>query len=117
MSRNASRASASRPRKKSRGKSLLWIVGVSAIVIVLLWQEQIALLYLLATVSMAVLLIVVAMADLHYGERPAVENIPYDDSAAISDGSTGVVAPTSKPPASPSWGATSSRTTKARRRK
>lgn len=100
MSRNPGRAGTTRSRKKSRRTSLLWIGVAAAVVITLMVLEQVALLYVLATVSVAVLLIVVARADLHVGERPRTENVPYDDSAAIASGTTtppGAAAPLRTP--------------------
>ena len=52
-------------RKLSRRlKTFLWVAAVSAIVIVLLYLERADVLYILSTVGVAVLLIMVAMADL-----------------------------------------------------
>jgi undecaprenyl pyrophosphate phosphatase UppP len=87
MSRNYSRA-AEGARKKRRRNSILVSVAVAAAIVLLLAFEQIALLYLLATVGVAALLIVVAFADLH-GATPtaaAVQPAVPDDSAAIADG-------------------------------
>ncbi len=84
MSRNVDRAAA-RARRKGRRSTLLWIGAVAGVVITLLLLEQIALLYVLATLSVAALLAVVAVADLR-GARQATEQIPPgDDSAAIGD--------------------------------
>jgi hypothetical protein len=55
------------------------------VVIALLVMEQVALLYVLATLSVAGLLVVVALADLR-GARQVTEQLaPGDDSAAIGD--------------------------------
>jgi hypothetical protein len=72
--------------------TLLWIVGVAALVTGLIYKEQIALLYILATVSVTVLLVVVAMADLG-GARGAAPPAPFDDAAALADGATTPAAP------------------------
>lgn len=87
MSRNYSRA-AEGARKKKRRNSILISVVVGAIIVGLLAWEQVALLYLLATVGVAVLLIIVAFADLHGATPTAAEARPAvpDDSAAIADG-------------------------------
>ena len=86
MSRNVERgAAAARARRKSRRKSLLWIASVTLAVIILLVMEQVALLYVLATLSVAALLAIVAFADLR-GAKQATEQIPPgDDAAAIGD--------------------------------
>lgn len=87
MSRNYSRA-AEGTRKKKRRNSILISAAVGAIIVGLLAWEQVALLYLLATVGVAVLLIIVAFADLHGAVPTAAEARPAtpDDSAAIADG-------------------------------
>jgi hypothetical protein len=74
-------------RKRRRKVTLLWIVGVAALVTGLIYKEQIALLYILATVSVTVLLVIVAMADLG-GARQASQPAPFDDAAALADGAT-----------------------------
>jgi hypothetical protein len=71
-------------RKRRRRMTLLWCAVTAAIVIGLIYKEQIALLYILGTLSVTVLLIVVAVADLH-GTRRTPEP-PLDDSAALADG-------------------------------
>lgn len=87
MSRNAARATA-RPRQKSR-RSLIWVAASALVIIVLLYLEQIALLYVLATLSIGALLTVVAFADLRGARQPASAGpAPHDDSAAIADGKT-----------------------------
>lgn len=87
MSRNYSRA-AEGSRKKRRRNSILVSVVVVAVIVGLLMWEQVALLYLLATVGVAVLLIIVAFSDLHGSSPTAAEARPAtpDDSAAIADG-------------------------------
>jgi len=85
MSRNVDRAATARARRKGRRTTLLWIAGVAVVVIALLLTEQIALLYVLATLSVAGLLAVVAFADLRGARQPAEQLAPGDDSAAIGD--------------------------------
>jgi undecaprenyl pyrophosphate phosphatase UppP len=74
-------------RQRRRMMTLLWIAVVAALVTGLIYKEQIALLYILATVSVTVLLVVVAMADLG-DARQAAQPAPFDDSAALADGTT-----------------------------
>lgn len=81
MSKTVGRAGA---RVKKRGRtSLIASVIAALVVIVLLYLEQVALLYVLATLSVAGLLTVVALADLE-GAR-ATEPTSGRDSAGISD--------------------------------
>jgi hypothetical protein len=65
--------------------TLAWSAAVAAVVIGLIWKEQIALLYILATISVTALLVIVALADLD-GTRRAGMVAPFDDSAAAADG-------------------------------
>ena len=79
---NVKTSSTKRSRKSRTG--LILSLVVAGIVAVLLVTEQVALLYVLATLSIAVLLLVVAFAS--FGEaRAATESAPFDDSAAIAD--------------------------------
>ena len=110
MSRNINRAAADKTRKTRRRNSILLSVAVIAAIIVLLALEQVALLYLIATLGVAVLLIVVAFADLHGAATEPSPAVPVgDDSAAIADGLTGATAATS-------FGSTRPRAAKRRRR-
>jgi hypothetical protein len=87
MSRNYSRAAADTARKKRRRNSLL-VSGVAvAIIVGLLVTEQVALLYLIATLGVVALLLVVAFSDLQGVQQAAP--LPADDSAAIGDRSGG----------------------------
>ena len=80
-------------QKRGRRWTILWIVLVLAVVIGLLVTEQVAILYLLATLSVSVLLFVVAWSDLGEARRPAAEPAPFDDAAAIADGRVPVTNP------------------------
>ncbi len=72
-------------RKRRRRMTLLWIAIVGLVIILLLRYEQIALLYVLATLSVAALLIIVSLSDLSGARKAAAEAAPFDDSAAIGD--------------------------------
>ncbi|HZH29939.1 MAG TPA: hypothetical protein VEY11_04190 [Pyrinomonadaceae bacterium] len=73
-------------RKNSRRTTFIWIAAASAILIALIWTEQVALLYVLATLSVTALLIIVAMADLGGARQTLTESAPNDDSAGAADG-------------------------------
>jgi hypothetical protein len=60
MTRNAR----GKGRFSNRQKTWMWIFGTTVLVTGLLYFEQIALLYVLATLSVTLLLLVVAVADL-----------------------------------------------------
>jgi heme O synthase-like polyprenyltransferase len=74
-------------QKRRRRMTFLWILVVSAVIITLLVLEQVAVLYVLATLSVTLLLIVVAWSDLE-GRRATAQKTPFDDSAAIADART-----------------------------
>jgi hypothetical protein len=61
----------SNKNKKPRGFTYLWIFGLAILVLLLIYFEQTALLYVLATFGVTVLLVIVAMADLGRGELSA----------------------------------------------
>lgn len=81
-----------RRKDNRRLKNFLWIAALSALLIALLYFEQTAILYLLATLGLTALLIIVAMSDLSGAKRSASASEPGDDSAAIGDGITGTSA-------------------------
>jgi len=81
-------------RKRRRRMTLLWLAAATAVVVGLIYKEQIALLYVLATVSVTALLIIVAVSDLH-DPRPASEP-PLDDAAALADGTAAAPLRTSR---------------------
>lgn len=72
-------------RVSRRQLTWLWILGAIAVVVALLYFEQIALLYVLATLSLTWLLLVVAHADLSHSQKSAAP-LPADDSAALGSG-------------------------------
>jgi hypothetical protein len=111
MSRNYSRAAADSARKRRRRNSLLVSAVAIAIIITLLVTEQVALLYLIATLGVAGLLLVVAFTDLQGVQQVAAVPAPGDDSAAIGDRSGAPRVTTA------SYGATAPRRPKRRTRK
>jgi len=85
MSRTINRAAIDKTRQTRRRNSILWSVAVMTAIIVLLALEQVALLYLVATLGVAVLLIIVAFTDLQRVAPEPTLIVPADDSAAIAD--------------------------------
>lgn len=81
-------------RSKRRWTSFAWIAGTSLVIIALLYTEQIALLYVLATLAVTVLLVVVALANLGGAQQVFTEPRPADDSAALGDNLITPEAPT-----------------------
>ena len=79
-----SRAAAA-SRKSRRRKTYLITLAVVAVVIALIAYEQVALLYVISTLSVVALLVVVAWANIEGARRPA-GGPPLDDSAALGTG-------------------------------
>lgn len=98
MSQRVSRTDIRRKKRNNRLVVLAWIVGLAALVIFLLYKEKSDWLYVLATLGVTVLLVVVAMADLHYGERKSVEESALgNDAAALGSGIPATAATTAAP--------------------
>lgn len=72
-------------RTNRRRTTLLWIAAGAVVIIALLYWEQTALLYVLATLGVTALLVVVALADLSGARKASHESAPADDSAAIGN--------------------------------
>ena len=56
-----------------RAAALLWLLAVAVVIGTLIYLEQVAILYVLATISLVVLLLIVAFADLENVGRENVE--------------------------------------------
>jgi len=55
-------------RRRRKLITALWALGLAAVVITLIYLERTAILYILCTLSVCVLLIIVAFSDLAHGE-------------------------------------------------
>jgi len=60
--------------KRQRGFTYLWIFGLAVLVFLLIYFEQTALLYVLATLGVTTLLVIVAVADLGRSDKPSDTN-------------------------------------------
>ena len=58
--------------------ALLWLVGVAIVIGTLIALEQIAILYVLATIGLVALLLIVAFADLENVGRENIEGFVSD---------------------------------------
>jgi hypothetical protein len=56
-----------------RAAALLWLLAVAVVIGTLIYLEQVAILYVLATISLVVLLLIVAFADLENVGRENIE--------------------------------------------
>ncbi|MEZ5347125.1 MAG: hypothetical protein R2681_16380 [Pyrinomonadaceae bacterium] len=66
-------------RFSRRMTALLWLTAVAIVIGVLIYLEQIALLYVLATVSLVVLLLVVGFSDLKSVDRANIQGFSSPD--------------------------------------
>lgn len=57
-----------------RTAALLWFLAVAIVIGTLIYLEQIAILYVLATISLVALLLIVAFADLENVGRESIED-------------------------------------------
>ena len=80
------RKSAADDRRRRKLITILWVAGLALGTIILLYKEQTALLYILATVGVTVLLVMVAMADLTPAAKLTSDSNRSEDSAAIGSG-------------------------------
>lgn len=64
---------ATQQRFSRRTIALFWFLAVALVIGILIYLEQIALLYALATIGLVVLLLIVGFADLENVNRDAVE--------------------------------------------
>jgi len=62
--------------KKRRGVTYLWIAALGIAIFLLIYFEQTALLYILATLGVTVLLVIVALADLGRGDISTETAVP-----------------------------------------
>lgn len=79
-------ATGSGRKKNSSRMTFLWIAIAAAIIVGLIWTEQVALLYVLATLSLTALLLIVAFSDLGGARQALTAPAPNDDAAALGDG-------------------------------
>jgi heme O synthase-like polyprenyltransferase len=57
-------------RRRRKTITALWTLGIAAVVVVLIYFELTAILYILCTVSIGVLLLIVAFSDLAHEKEP-----------------------------------------------
>lgn len=82
----ARRRNAADDRRRRKLITVLWAALLGFGTIFLIYKEQTALLYILATLGVTALLWVVAMADLAHAEKLTNDPRRSEDSAAIGSG-------------------------------
>ncbi len=65
--------------------ALFWLLGAAVIIGVLIYLEQIALLYVLATISLVVLLLIVGFADLEKVGRDTLTGFKAKTDNTLND--------------------------------
>ena len=68
-------------RRRRKMMSGLWALGLALLVILLIYFEQTAILYILCTLGVTVLLIIVALADLGHAEAASQPVVQATDGA------------------------------------
>jgi len=80
-----SRATVASDRRRRKTITALWMAGLSLGVILLIYWELTAILYILATLSVTALLTVVAVSDLAHMDKTVGQLSPSDDAAAVAN--------------------------------
>jgi hypothetical protein len=70
-------------RRRRKLMTALWIFLLTIGVIVLIYREMTAILYILATLGVTALLVVVAMSDLAHGEKGALQTSSADEPSSV----------------------------------
>lgn len=74
-------------RRRRRLITYSWITGLAVLTMSLIYWEQTALLYILATLGVTVLLVVVAKSDLRHADASSSQSAPVDRSAPVGSAS------------------------------
>jgi len=81
-----SRRTLANDRRRRKTITALWMAVLSVGVILLIYWELTAILYILATLSVTALLIVVAVSDLAHSDKTVSQLSPADDAPGVSNG-------------------------------
>jgi amino acid permease len=71
-------------RRRRKMITALWALGVAAVVIVLIYLERTAILYILSTISIAALLLIVAFSNLAHTDMPGSEIAQANDAPGVA---------------------------------
>ena len=72
-------------RRRRKLITALWSLGVGALVITLIYLEKTAVLYILSTVSIGVLLMIVAFSDLAHGDAKGQQMVQSTDAPGVAN--------------------------------
>lgn len=73
-------------QRRRRMFTYLWILALAVLTISLIYWEQTALLYILATLGVTILLVVVGVSDLAHAEKTSDRIAPIDGMAPVKLG-------------------------------
>jgi len=71
-------------RRRRKMMTALWALGLSLVVILLIYFEKTAILYILCTLGVTALLMVVAFSDLKHDDAPAAQVGQTGDAAGVA---------------------------------
>ena len=71
-------------RRRRKTITVLWMLGISIVVIFLIYKEMTAVLYILATVGVSILLFLVAFSDLKHSDGSDQVGQPRDASSVAN---------------------------------
>ena len=72
-------------RRRRKLITALWSLGVAVMVITLIYLEKTAILYILSTVSIAVLLMIVAFSDLAHADTKDQQMVQSTDASGVAN--------------------------------
>ena len=71
-------------RRRRKLITALWAIGLTAVVITLIYLEQTAILYILCTLGVTALLLIVAFSDLGSAEHKGQEMVQSADASGVA---------------------------------
>ena len=71
-------------RRRRKMMTTLWALGLSLVVILLIYFEKTAILYILCTLGVTALLFIVAFSDLKHEDQPAAPVGQTGDAAGVA---------------------------------
>jgi len=71
-------------RRRRKMMTVLWALGLSLVVILLIYFEKTAILYILCTLGVTALLLIVAFSDLQHGEGQNPQLAQPGDAAGVA---------------------------------
>lgn len=71
-------------RRRRKLMTVLWALGLAVAVIVLIYLEKTAILYIVCTLGVTALLVIVAFSDLAHGEAPGQQASQSSNAAGVA---------------------------------